>query len=141
MGIQVTGLPSSVRKTHLQAGFSDFGQIARIDLHGPKAFLEFDSKDDAKEAIKIMDGEKFEGATIRVEMKQSAPPPQPAARAAAEFRQAVVEPIVEHTPPPPLTRPTPPQTKKVAEKNSVLDRRKEVLVTVEAEVAIVISET
>jgi len=82
--IQVVGLSPSVRKTDIQSAFGDYGQIVRIDLVGAKAYLEFDDKHDAKEAIEAWDGRCFQGCALRVDMKSKDPP---AARSAALLGQ------------------------------------------------------
>eukprot|EP00746_Dinoflagellata_sp_MGD_P004802 gnl/MRDRNA2_/MRDRNA2_109281_c0_seq1.p1 gnl/MRDRNA2_/MRDRNA2_109281_c0~~gnl/MRDRNA2_/MRDRNA2_109281_c0_seq1.p1 ORF type:complete len:676 (+),score=116.89 gnl/MRDRNA2_/MRDRNA2_109281_c0_seq1:64-2091(+) len=69
--IQVTGLNSSVKKTDLQGTFGEYGQIIRIDLVGNKAFLEFEDKKDAAEAIEEMNGKRWQGCSLRVDMKLS----------------------------------------------------------------------
>merc|ERR1719174_2263318 len=81
--IQVTGLSTSIRKTDLQGAFGEYGQISRIDLAGTKAYLQYDEKVDALDAIKAWDGKKFQGCSLRCEMKASGTPH--AARIAGKF--------------------------------------------------------
>merc|ERR1711953_293763 len=74
--IMVSGLNANVRKTDLQGAFGEFGEIIRLDLSGAKAYLEFDDKNDARDAVKCMDGHILKECRMRVEIKESMETPR-----------------------------------------------------------------
>jgi arginine/serine-rich splicing factor 4/5/6 len=63
----VAKLSSSIREKDLDYEFRRFGNIKNIQLKRGYAFIEFEDFKDAEDAIKDMDGRKFEGQRIVVQ--------------------------------------------------------------------------
>ncbi|CAK9024812.1 unnamed protein product [Durusdinium trenchii] len=87
--VAVTGVTERTKKTALQEAFGDFGRIIRIEVPEGKtvAFVEYEEKRDANDAILEMNHRTFEGRKIGVRMvedlptkdrkKEEAPTPRP----------------------------------------------------------------
>merc|ERR1719464_2042880 len=76
--ICVSGLGQGVAKTKLQSAFGDFGHIIKIETPaGAKgvAYISFQDKRDAQDAVKAMDGECVDGHRVRVSLAEDKPPP------------------------------------------------------------------
>lgn len=65
--IFVAKLASGVREKDIDYEFRRFGTIKNVQLKRGYAFIEYDDYKDAEEAIKEMDGRKFEGQRIVVQ--------------------------------------------------------------------------
>jgi arginine/serine-rich splicing factor 4/5/6 len=65
--IFVAKLSTSVREKDLDYEFRRFGTIKNIQLKRGYSFIEYEDYKDAEEAIKEMDGRKFEGQRIVVQ--------------------------------------------------------------------------
>lgn len=65
--IFIAKLSSSIRERTLEEEFKRFGPIRKIELKRGFAFVEYEDYRDADEAIRDMDGRKFEGNRIVVE--------------------------------------------------------------------------
>merc|ERR1712060_572569 len=61
----------------MQSAFGDFGHIIKIETPGGRgvAYISFQDKRDAQDAVKSMDGESFEGNKMKVSMAEDRPPP------------------------------------------------------------------
>eukprot|EP00931_Biecheleriopsis_adriatica_P022903 TRINITY_DN14590_c0_g1_i1.p1 TRINITY_DN14590_c0_g1~~TRINITY_DN14590_c0_g1_i1.p1 ORF type:complete len:198 (+),score=34.12 TRINITY_DN14590_c0_g1_i1:25-594(+) len=75
--LRVTGFGPEVRNLHLQPEFGEFGHVLRIHVLQGKgvAFVEYQDKVDAKDAMATMDGKKVQGYTLAVSL--AGPPPDP----------------------------------------------------------------
>merc|ERR1712224_511822 len=74
--ICVRGLPEGVKKTTLQGAFDEFGRIVKIEVPQDKpgiAFIEFEDKRDASDAVKDMDGSTLEKQKISVTLSDEKP--------------------------------------------------------------------
>jgi RNA recognition motif-containing protein len=65
--IFVAKLSSGVREKDLDYEFRRFGPVKNIQLKRGYAFIEFEDYKDAEDAIKDMDGKRFEGQRIVVQ--------------------------------------------------------------------------
>jgi hypothetical protein len=65
--IFIAKLSADVREKDLDYEFRRFGTIRNIQLKRGYAFIEYDDYKDAEDAIKEMDGRKFEGCRIVVQ--------------------------------------------------------------------------
>jgi len=65
--IFIAKLSADVREKDLDYEFRRFGTIRNIQLKRGYAFIEYDDYKDAEDAIKDMDGRKFEGNRIIVQ--------------------------------------------------------------------------
>jgi arginine/serine-rich splicing factor 4/5/6 len=65
--IFIAKLSSSVRERDLEDEFKRYGHIKNTELKRGYAFIEYEDYRDADEAIKDMDGRKFEGNRIVVQ--------------------------------------------------------------------------
>jgi len=63
----VAKLSSSLREKDLDYEFRRFGTIKNIQLKRGYAFVEYEDYKDAEDAIKEMDGKRFEGQRIVVQ--------------------------------------------------------------------------
>ncbi|CAE6953521.1 srp1 [Symbiodinium natans] len=68
--VAVTGITDKMKKTVLQASFGEFGRIIRIEVPDGKtvAFVEFEERQDANDAIKEMHNTLIEDRRIGVRM-------------------------------------------------------------------------
>ncbi|CAE8588188.1 unnamed protein product, partial [Polarella glacialis] len=68
--VAVTGVSERTKKTSLQESFGEFGRIIRIEVPDGKsmAFVEYEERRDASDAIKDMDGKAVEGRRIGVRL-------------------------------------------------------------------------
>ncbi len=57
-----------VRERDLEDLFGKYGRIARLDMKVGFAFVEYDDKRDAEDAIKELDGYEFMGSRLYVDM-------------------------------------------------------------------------
>lgn len=85
--VAVSGVKERTKKTSLQEAFGDFGRIIRIEAPGGSAgvgwgevpegkqvaFVEFEERRDASEAILEMNNRSFEGRRIGVRMVEDLP--------------------------------------------------------------------
>lgn len=60
-------LPGKVTDNDLEYEFRKFGKIKNVLLKKGYAFIEYETLDDSKEAVRAMDGHNFEGSKIVVE--------------------------------------------------------------------------
>lgn len=76
--ICVSGMGGSVSKTQMQSAFGEFGHIIRIETPASKglAYITFQDKKDAQDAVKHMDGETADGHRMKVAMADNKPPPK-----------------------------------------------------------------
>jgi len=65
--IFIAKLSSDVRERDLEDEFKRYGRIRNIELKRGYAFIEYEDYRDADEAIRDMDGRKFEGNRIVVQ--------------------------------------------------------------------------
>ena len=65
--IFVAKLTSGVREKDLDYEFRRFGSIKNVQLKRGYAFIEYEDYKDAEDAIKEMDGKRFEGQRIVVQ--------------------------------------------------------------------------
>jgi arginine/serine-rich splicing factor 4/5/6 len=65
--IFIAKLSSSIREKDLDYEFRRFGNIKNIQLKRGYAFIEYEDYKDAEDAVKDMDGRKFEGQKIVVQ--------------------------------------------------------------------------
>jgi len=65
--IFIAKLSSDVRERDLEDEFKRYGHIRNIELKRGYAFIEYEDYRDADEAIRDMDGRKFEGNRIVVQ--------------------------------------------------------------------------
>jgi arginine/serine-rich splicing factor 4/5/6 len=65
--IFIAKLSSSIREKDLDYEFRRFGNIKNIQLKRGYAFIEYEDIKDAEDAVKDMDGRKFEGQRIVVQ--------------------------------------------------------------------------
>ncbi len=65
--IFVAKLTTGVREKDLDYEFRRFGSIRNIQLKRGYAFIEYEDHKDADDAIKEMDGKRFEGQRIVVQ--------------------------------------------------------------------------
>jgi arginine/serine-rich splicing factor 4/5/6 len=65
--IFIAKLSSSVREKDIDYEFRRFGSIKNVQVKRGYAFVEYENYKDADEAIKEMDGRKFEGQRIVVQ--------------------------------------------------------------------------
>mmetsp|Transcript_112875 Transcript_112875/g.224656 ORF Transcript_112875/g.224656 Transcript_112875/m.224656 type:complete len:174 (+) Transcript_112875:129-650(+) len=74
--VAVTGVTERTKKTALQEAFGEFGRIIRIEVPDGKtvAFVEYEEKRDANDAIEDMDGKSIEGRRIGVRLVEDLPP-------------------------------------------------------------------
>lgn len=66
--------PEWKKKTTLQGPFGEYGQILRIDLqdaHGA-AYVEYDDKRDAEDALRDLSGKKIAGREVHIQMAHAA---------------------------------------------------------------------
>ncbi|OLQ03376.1 Kinase D-interacting substrate of 220 kDa [Symbiodinium microadriaticum] len=75
--LRVTGLNNDIRNTHLQPEFGEFGHVLRIHVLQGKgvAFVEYQEKADAKEAMSSLNGKKVRGSVLTIDI--AGPPPDP----------------------------------------------------------------
>ncbi|CAE7624356.1 RBP45A, partial [Symbiodinium sp. CCMP2456] len=75
--LRVTGLNNDIRNTHLQPEFGEFGHVLRIHVLQGKgvAFVEYQEKADAKEAMSSLNGKKVRGSVLTIDV--AGPPPDP----------------------------------------------------------------
>jgi len=66
--IYVGGVSSRTREDDLQSVFKKYGKVARVDLKTGFAFIEFEDKRDAEDAVRGMDGQDLDGRRVSVEM-------------------------------------------------------------------------
>lgn len=66
--IFIAKLSSYVREKDLEYEFRRYGTIKNVELKRGFAFIEYESHKDAEEAIRDMDGRKFEGNRIVVQL-------------------------------------------------------------------------
>ncbi|CAE7242345.1 srp1 [Symbiodinium sp. CCMP2592] len=80
--VAVTGITDKMKKTVLQASFGEFGRIIRIEVPDGKtvAFVEFEERRDADDAVKEMHNALVEGRRIGVRMVEDLEAKQPRAR-------------------------------------------------------------
>lgn len=73
----VNGLGGKATKTTLQSLFGEFGHIIKIETprSGTAAYISYQERRDAEEAIKYRDGEVVEGQRITVTKAGDRPPP------------------------------------------------------------------
>ena len=69
--IFITKLQSYVREKDIEREFGKFGKIRKINLKRGYAFVEFYSKEDAKEAINELDNKKLFGQQERVVVEEA----------------------------------------------------------------------
>jgi len=74
--VAVTGVSERTKKTSLQEAFGEFGRIIRIEVPAQKtvAFVEYEEKRDASDAIADMNGKTIEGRRIGVRLVEDLPP-------------------------------------------------------------------
>mmetsp|Transcript_82767 Transcript_82767/g.239168 ORF Transcript_82767/g.239168 Transcript_82767/m.239168 type:complete len:319 (+) Transcript_82767:77-1033(+) len=74
--VAVSGVTERTKKTSLQEAFGEFGRIIRIEVPEGKsvAFVEFEEKRDANDAIEDMNGKAIEGRRIGVRLVEDLPP-------------------------------------------------------------------
>merc|ERR1712194_184749 len=74
--VAVTGVTERTKKTSLQESFGEFGRIIRIEVPNQKAvaFVEYEEKRDADDALKEMNGQNIEGKRIGVRLVEDLPP-------------------------------------------------------------------
>jgi len=74
--VAVTGVSERTKKTALQESFGEFGRIIRIEVPDGKtvAFVEYEEKRDANDAIDCMNGKAIEGRRIGVRLVEDLPP-------------------------------------------------------------------
>ena len=65
--IFIAKLSPQVREKDLEYEFRRYGTIKNVELKRGYAFIEYDSYKDAEDAIRDMDGRKFEGNRIVVQ--------------------------------------------------------------------------
>merc|ERR1712039_979137 len=63
----VTGINPNMKKTDLQSLFGEFGFVLKIEIQAGKAYIEFESKLDAADAVKALDGKRVQDHTIKVQ--------------------------------------------------------------------------
>eukprot|EP00927_Polykrikos_kofoidii_P019096 TRINITY_DN18900_c0_g1_i1.p1 TRINITY_DN18900_c0_g1~~TRINITY_DN18900_c0_g1_i1.p1 ORF type:complete len:257 (-),score=27.84 TRINITY_DN18900_c0_g1_i1:167-937(-) len=82
--LRVTGLRADVRNTDLQPRFGEFGHVLRIHVLQGKgcAFVEYQEREDAADALKGVNGSKLLGNLVTVTMAE--PPPDRRLRAREE---------------------------------------------------------
>mmetsp|Transcript_2428 Transcript_2428/g.7779 ORF Transcript_2428/g.7779 Transcript_2428/m.7779 type:complete len:190 (-) Transcript_2428:114-683(-) len=76
--ICVSGLGQGATKTAMQSAFGDFGHIIKIETPAGArgvAYISFQDKRDAQDAVKSMDGEAIQGHRVRVTLADDKPPP------------------------------------------------------------------
>ncbi|MES2418813.1 MAG: RNA-binding protein, partial [Bacteroidota bacterium] len=81
MKIFITGLPLAVGEEELTAVFGDFGQVKSLRIIKDRetnqsrgfGFVEMPNEDEAKEAIKRMNGGDYNGNRIKVAEAQEKP--------------------------------------------------------------------
>jgi RNA recognition motif-containing protein len=66
--IFIAKLSSNVREKDLEYEFRRYGTIRNVELKRGYAFIEYENHRDAEEAIRDMDGRKFEGNRIVVQL-------------------------------------------------------------------------
>mmetsp|Transcript_32518 Transcript_32518/g.77270 ORF Transcript_32518/g.77270 Transcript_32518/m.77270 type:complete len:229 (+) Transcript_32518:73-759(+) len=74
--VAVTGVTERTKKTALQESFGEFGRIIRIEVPDGKtvAFVEYEERRDANDAIEVMNGKTVEGRRIGVRLVEDLPP-------------------------------------------------------------------
>jgi RNA recognition motif-containing protein len=65
--IFIAKLPSGIRERDLDHDFKKFGPIKNIQLKRGYAFVEYEDYKDAEDAIKDMDGRRYDGQKIVVQ--------------------------------------------------------------------------
>jgi RNA recognition motif-containing protein len=72
--VYIGGLTDTCTKEDLQAHFGRYGKVATVWIaRNPPgfAFVTYEEAADATEAVRVSDGEEFQGRTIRVEVSKS----------------------------------------------------------------------
>lgn len=69
--IFIAKLSSNVREKDLEYEFRRYGTIKNVELKRGYAFIEYENYKDADEAIRDMDGRKFEGNRIVVQLSSN----------------------------------------------------------------------
>jgi len=69
--IFIAKLSSYVREKDLEYEFRRYGTIRNVELKRGYAFIEYENYKDADEAIREMDGRKFEGNRIVVQFSSN----------------------------------------------------------------------
>ncbi|KAF1746223.1 hypothetical protein GCK72_022676 [Caenorhabditis remanei] len=86
MTVYVGNLPSDVREKEIEDIFHKYGEIRNIDIKSRSrdspafAFIQFDDRRDAKEAVRARDGYEFDGKRLRVEFPRGQGPRGPGGR-------------------------------------------------------------
>lgn len=76
--ICVSGLGHSASKTDLQGAFGEYGHIIRMETPGGAkgiAYITFEDKRDAHDAVKYGDGQTIDGRVVHVTLADLKPPP------------------------------------------------------------------
>ncbi|CAJ1345600.1 unnamed protein product [Effrenium voratum] len=73
--VAITGVTEKTKKTALQEAFGEFGRIIRIEVPEGKsvAFVEYEEKRDASDAIQDMNHQSLEGRKIGVRLVEDLP--------------------------------------------------------------------
>mmetsp|Transcript_58682 Transcript_58682/g.137406 ORF Transcript_58682/g.137406 Transcript_58682/m.137406 type:complete len:196 (+) Transcript_58682:63-650(+) len=80
-----------LKKTTLQGAFGEFGRILQIETPKPNlAFIAFEEKRDAEDAIESMDGRNLDGQTITVSKAGPKPTYRPTADPNENFKQVLM---------------------------------------------------
>eukprot|EP00002_Diphylleia_rotans_P011548 TRINITY_DN227_c0_g1_i3.p1 TRINITY_DN227_c0_g1~~TRINITY_DN227_c0_g1_i3.p1 ORF type:complete len:192 (+),score=44.60 TRINITY_DN227_c0_g1_i3:57-632(+) len=69
--VYVGHLPSDIRESELRDLFRRCGRIRRVDIKNGYAFLDFDDRRDAEDAVRDFDGSRYDGARISVELART----------------------------------------------------------------------
>jgi len=64
-------LSDRTRESSLRAAFGKFGPIRSVDLKNGYAFVEYDEKLDAEDALKALDGTDLDGSNITVQVSHA----------------------------------------------------------------------
>ncbi|CAK0850235.1 unnamed protein product [Prorocentrum cordatum] len=75
--ICISGLSDREKKTTLQEALGDYGHIVRIEIPPGRrvAFVEYEEKRDATEAMTAMDGKKIGESSVTIRFADDRPPP------------------------------------------------------------------
>jgi len=64
------GLPERVRSRDIEDFFKGYGKILDVSLKTKFAFIEFDDKHDAEDAVRDLDDKRLNGSRVRLEMSK-----------------------------------------------------------------------
>lgn len=69
--IFIAKLSSNVRESVLEHEFKRYGSIKNVEVKRGYAFIEYEDHRDAEDAVKDMDGRRFEGNRIVVQSSRN----------------------------------------------------------------------